>query len=77
MTTLEIIDYLRNFERGQMITMTDTQKLAEICDLLQKRISTGRPKKFASAQERWAYHNNKRREMKKTEQAIDIADEVL
>lgn len=82
MTTKEQIEFLESLQSGRIITGHDVQKFADIKQNLSGRLSAGRPRVHASDKDRWRFHNAKRKERKrrllrKSPNAIDIADKVL
>ena len=59
--TRTLIEFLQGLRKGYTLTIEDISALVWVVERLESRLSAGRKRKFNSAQERWKFHNEKRK----------------
>jgi hypothetical protein len=81
MTTKELMKFIDTLRPGRTITEGDAPFVEALGQHLEGRLSAGRKRVHESDKARYAYHNAKRRALKKrmaqASSAIDIADKVI
>jgi len=63
-TSKELVEWLECFISNKPLEGDEVEHLIYIQAMLGSRLKSGRPRKFATDQERWAYHNERRRQKK-------------
>lgn len=65
MTTKRLIAFIDTLTTGRTITDADLDAVSELRWELEKRLTAGRPRVHESDKARYAYHNARRRAIKK------------